>query len=99
MRCIRVRGIIFVENQTGRMNWREYIHTDPDILSGKPVIKGTRISVELILGRLANGWTEAMLFESYPHLPKETLPAIYAFMLDTIRDDVFQIHPAFRQAS
>ena len=37
------------------MNWRDHIVTDPAILVGKPVIKGTRISVELILGWLANG--------------------------------------------
>jgi len=81
------------------MNWRDYIHTDPDILTGLPVIIGTRLSVELLLGRLANGWTEQMIFESYPHLPKEALQAVYAFMLDTLKDDVFQIRPDWRQAS
>ncbi|AQG81426.1 DUF433 domain-containing protein [Spirosoma montaniterrae] len=81
------------------MNWRNYIHTDPAILAGKPIIKGTRLSVELILERLANGWTEAMLLESYPTLSKEALPAVYAFMLETIRDDVFKIHDSLRQAS
>lgn len=81
------------------MNWRAYIHTDTAILGGKPIIKGTRLSVELLLDRLANGWTEQMIFDSYPTLPREALQAIYGFMLDTIRDDVFQILPAVRQAS
>jgi uncharacterized protein (DUF433 family) len=86
------------KNEIG-MNWRAFIHTDPAVLAGKPVIKGTRLSVELLLDRLANGWTEQMIFESYPNLPKESLQAIYAFMLDTIRDDVFQIPLMLRQAS
>jgi uncharacterized protein (DUF433 family) len=81
------------------MDWRAYIHTDPTILGGKPIIKGTRISVELILDRLANGWSELMLFESYPTLPKEALQAVYGFMLETIKDEVFQIRSTVRQAS
>jgi len=82
------------------MEWTNYIHADPGILGGKPVIKGTRISVELLLERLANGWTETMIFESYPHLPKETLRAVYAFLLDTFKEDVFVISsPNLRQAS
>ena len=52
------------------MNWRTCIHTDPAILAGKLVIKGTRLLVELLLERLANGWTEQMIFESYPTLPE-----------------------------
>ncbi len=71
------------------MNWRDYIHADPTILQGKPVIKGTRLSVELILGRWADGWTDTMIVDSYPTLPKEALQAIHAFLLDTIKDDVF----------
>ena len=40
------------------MNWQDKIVSDKDILLGKPVIKGTRISVGFILNRMANGWTE-----------------------------------------
>ena len=40
------------------MDWRQYIHSDPEILLGKPVVKGTRLSVEFILGLFAAGWTE-----------------------------------------
>jgi uncharacterized protein (DUF433 family) len=80
------------------MNWKEYIHSDEAILQGKPIIKGTRLSVELILSRLANGWTEAMLFESYPTLPPRAIQAVYAFLLDTIKDDVFYISSARRAA-
>ncbi len=40
------------------MDWRKYIHSNPNILLGKPVVKGTRLSVEFILGLFAAGWTE-----------------------------------------
>lgn len=68
------------------MNWRDYIHTDPKILVGKPVIKGTRLSVELILGLYAAGWTEEMILESYPTLTHEALLAVFAFAADWIHE-------------
>ena len=46
------------------MDWRERITTEPDILMGQPTVKGTRISVELIVGWLAQGWTHEQLLES-----------------------------------
>jgi uncharacterized protein (DUF433 family) len=58
------------------MNWREHIVSDKDILLGKPTIKGTRISVELILDLLSNGWTEQMIFESYPRLTSADMKAV-----------------------
>ena len=39
------------------MRWQEYIHSDPDILIGKPVVKGTRLSIDFILRLFGNGWT------------------------------------------
>jgi len=41
------------------MNWRERITSDPDVLAGKPIIDGTRLSVEHVLELLENGWSEA----------------------------------------
>ncbi len=55
------------------MNWQTYIHSDPTILLGKPVIKGTRISVELILELLETGWSNQMILDSYPQLSDEHL--------------------------
>ena len=46
-----------ISEESIRMDWRDRIINDPEILLGKPVVKGTRISFELILGWLANGWT------------------------------------------
>lgn len=56
--------------------WHEYIHSGPAVLLGKPVIKGTRISVSFILDLYAAGWTEAMILDNYPHLSKESLRAV-----------------------
>lgn len=43
------------------MNWQEYIIEDENIIVGKPTIKGTRISVEFLVGLLAQGWTEQQI--------------------------------------
>ena len=64
------------------MNWRDRIHSDPAILLGKPVIKGTRISLQLLLGCLAHGWTEADIFESYPHITREDLQAMFTYLVE-----------------
>lgn len=52
------------------MEWRDRIVSDPAVLAGKPVVKGTRISVELILRCLANGWTHEQILESPAHHPR-----------------------------
>jgi len=71
------------------MNWRERIVSDPNILVGKPVIKGTRISVELILGWLANGWTYEQLLEAYPHITREDILAVLAFAAERLREEEY----------
>ncbi len=52
------------------MNWQDYIVSDQHILSGKPTIKGTRISVELLLELLSNGWSEQQLLQFILRFPK-----------------------------
>jgi len=61
------------------VNWHEYIHTDPQILVGKPVVKGTRLSVDFILRLFANGWTREQILENYPGLTPEALQACFSF--------------------
>ena len=61
-------------------NWKEYIVSDPKILLGKPTIKGSRLSVEFIVGLYAQGWTEQMILENYPGLTKEQLTAVFAYV-------------------
>ena len=62
------------------MDWRQYIHSDPEILLGKPVIKGTRLAVEFILRLFAVGWTEQQILENYPTLTSEALRAVFALV-------------------
>jgi uncharacterized protein (DUF433 family) len=69
------------------MNWRDYIVSDLEILAGKPTVKGTRLSVELILDRLADGWTAEDLFHAYPRLTSEALQAVFAFAAEVLKDD------------
>ena len=61
------------------MDCREYIEQRPDVMCGKPVIKGTRLTVELILERLSEGDSEADLLDSYPRLRPEHIRAALAF--------------------
>lgn len=68
------------------MNWQERIVSDKNILLGKPTIKGTRISVEFILERLADGWTEEKILLSYPHLKREDIQAVFAYINDCVKD-------------
>ncbi|MBK6264918.1 DUF433 domain-containing protein [Marivirga sp. S37H4] len=68
------------------MNWNERIVSDNKVLLGKPIIKGTRISVEFILERLASGWTEEKILNSYPHLKKEDIQAVFAYLNDCVKD-------------
>lgn len=67
------------------IDWSQYIHQDPDILVGKPVVKGTRLSVGFLLDVCAAGWTREQIFDSYPHLTPEALRAVFAFAADSVR--------------
>jgi len=68
------------------MKWEDYIISDKDILLGKPTIKGTRISVEHIVGLLAQGWTEGQILENYPRLTKESLQAVFSYLQECLHD-------------
>jgi uncharacterized protein (DUF433 family) len=68
------------------MNWRDHIVSDKQVLLGKPVIKGTRIAVEHIIGLLAQGWSEAQILENYPRLSNESLKAVFTYIQECISD-------------
>ena len=57
-----------------------------EVLGGKSTIKGTRVSVEFIIQRLAQGWTETQLLENYPRLTAKHLQAIFAYVQECIED-------------
>jgi len=61
------------------MPWSERIHQDPEILAGKPVIRGTRLAVEFILELLAAGRSEADILDDYPGLTREDILACLAY--------------------
>ena len=71
------------------MNWKDYIISDPEILVGKPVIKGTRLSVDFIMRLLAQGWTEQQIFENYPQITHVALRAMFTFVQECLADEEF----------
>jgi uncharacterized protein (DUF433 family) len=62
----------------------ERIEIDPAVMLGKPVIRGTRIAVELILRKLAEGATEADLLDAYPRLERADILAALAYAAETV---------------
>ncbi len=75
------------------MNWKAYIETNANILAGKPIIKGTRISVEHIINLLASGWSDQQILENYPRLSKESLQAVFAYIQVFIKDGLIFNEP------
>lgn len=69
------------------MEWRDYIHSNQDVLVGKPVVKGTRLSVDFILKLFASGWTREEVRENYPALTDEALSAVFSFAAECIQDE------------
>ena len=65
--------------------WQERITIDPTVLTGKPVIKNTRLAVDLIIAFLANGWTEVDIFSNYPGVTHEDILACLQFKSDSNR--------------
>ena len=68
--------------------WREWVVSNPSVMMGKPVIVGTRITVELILEKLAAGETIDDLLEAHPRLTREAIQAALAFAAEALRGDV-----------
>lgn len=64
----------------------ERIVIDPAILTGKPVVRGTRISVEFVVDLLAAGWSNAQILENYPHLAEDDIRACLAYASELLRD-------------
>lgn len=69
------------------MNWQDRITVNPDILVGKPIIKGTRISVELILDRTADGWSLDDIQMAYPHLHRDDILAALKFAAELFKEE------------
>ena len=73
------------------MDWREHIEFRGDVMGGKPVIRGTRITVEIILDWLAAGWSRQEIFDNYPRLTPAALQAIFAFARERIAEQFYSV--------
>jgi uncharacterized protein (DUF433 family) len=65
---------------------------DPQVLAGKPVVRGTRLSVEFIVGLLADGWNEQEILENYPGLQREDIRACLAYARDRLASE--KVYPS-----
>jgi uncharacterized protein (DUF433 family) len=63
------------------------ITLDPNVLAGKPVIRGTRLSVEFVIGLLADGWSEADILANYPGTTHEGILACLSYARDTLSSE------------
>ena len=75
------------------MNWQQRISIDPNVLVGKPVIKGTRISVELVMDLLGRGWTQAQILREYDHLTPEDIQACMAYASEILKSERVYVLP------
>ena len=69
------------------MRWQDRITVDPGVLVGKPIIKGTRIAVELIIDLLARGYTQQQVLQQYPHITGEDIQACLAYANEVLRSE------------
>lgn len=69
------------------MDYKQYIERNPDIMLGKPIIKGTRITVELIMRKLADGYKLDDLLKSYPNLTRNQILATLEYAADMIANE------------
>jgi uncharacterized protein (DUF433 family) len=70
------------------MKFQDYIESNHTIMLGKPVIKGTRITVELILKKLSEGASTKQIIEMYPNLNNEQINACLAYASDVISNEL-----------
>jgi uncharacterized protein (DUF433 family) len=66
------------------MTLTDRIEVNPEVMLGKPVIRGTRIPVELLLRKLSEGASEADLLDAYPQLTREDIQAAMRYAADTL---------------
>ena len=69
------------------MSWQDRVVIDPSILVGKPVVKGTRLAVEFLVGLMAQGWSEKDILDNYPGLMREDILACLAYAEDRLRSE------------
>ncbi len=75
------------------MDWRDRITIDPKILVGKPIIRGTRVSVELVVELLGRGYTPQQIVEQYDHITAEDIQACLAYAAEILKEERVYARP------
>lgn len=68
------------------------IALSPDVLAGKPVVRGTRLSVEFVIDLMASGWSEPDILSNYPNLTHDDIMACLAYARDMLRSE--KVYPS-----
>jgi uncharacterized protein (DUF433 family) len=69
------------------MDWKDRIQIDSAVLCGKPLIKGTRLSVEFIVGLLSQGWSETQILQNYPGISSDDVKACLSYAAEVLREE------------
>jgi uncharacterized protein (DUF433 family) len=74
------------------VEWRERIVVNPEVMTGKPVIKGTRLTVDHVIELLAEGWTTDQIVEEYPGVTTDDVGACLAYASELVKSE--KVYPA-----
>lgn len=69
------------------MHWEDHIVSDPEVLTGKPVIRGTRVGVDLLLDLLERGYTREEILGQYPDLAQDDIQACLGYAKELLRSE------------
>jgi uncharacterized protein (DUF433 family) len=69
------------------VRWPDFIASDPEVLGGKPVVRGTRLAVDFLLGLFASGWTQQQVLDNYRALTPESLRAVFAYAAEVLGEE------------
>ena len=75
------------------MDWKGRITVDDRVLAGKPIIKGTRMSVEFVIDLLGRGWTVEQILREYDHITHEDIQACLAYAGDVLKSERVYLLP------
>jgi uncharacterized protein (DUF433 family) len=75
------------------MEWRNRITLDPKVLTGKPIVAGTRIAVEFVVDLLGRGWTVDRVLSEYEHLSREDVQACLAYASEVLKSERVYLTP------
>jgi uncharacterized protein (DUF433 family) len=74
------------------MDWRDKIDLNPSVLAGKPVVRGSRLSVDFILGLMGQGWSEIDVLRNYPGITHEDIAACLQYASEILQSE--KVYPA-----